>query len=128
MTCSYLNDNDRSFVSFIGVYSTQDHPFALVFKFMEHLNLRGYLRDNQDIGRLDLVRFNCHIDHFAVSYIWAPVIGNSPRFKVSSRRRHCPWKSQDCTFDPCTVTLIVGSHPSRLTSLWAAMDVFALQV
>jgi len=45
-------------VPFIGVYSTQDHPFALVFEFMEHLNLREYLRNNCEVGRLDSVRFS----------------------------------------------------------------------
>ena len=57
---SRLNGNDKSFVSFIAIYSTREHPFGLVFKFMDQLNLRGYLRKNQDIARLELVRF-CHL-------------------------------------------------------------------
>lgn len=58
LTCSRLYGNDKSFVSFIGVCSTREHPFALVFKFMDHLNLRVYLRDNQGVGRLELVCFH----------------------------------------------------------------------
>ena len=56
--CNRLNDNDKSFISFIAIYSTREHPFGLVFKFMDQLNLRGYLRKNQDIARLELVRFH----------------------------------------------------------------------
>lgn len=43
-------------VPFIGVYSTPDHPLALVFEFMDNLNLGEYLRNNHDIGKVDLVR------------------------------------------------------------------------
>lgn len=66
--CSRLNDNDKNFVSFIGVYSTQDHPFGLIFKFMDQLNLRGYLRKTQDIARLELVRFRRPICRFSLSH------------------------------------------------------------
>ena len=45
-------------VPFIGVYSAREHPFALVFWFMEHLNLRDYLKNHRDIGKLELVRFS----------------------------------------------------------------------
>ena len=53
---SHLNGTGRSFVPFIAVYSTPEHPFGLVFEFMEHLNLGDYLRNNPDIPRLELVR------------------------------------------------------------------------
>jgi len=65
---SRLSGNDKSFVSFIAIYSTQEHPFGLVFKFMDQLNLRGYLRKNQDIARLELVRFSCLICRFPLSH------------------------------------------------------------
>ena len=42
---------------FIGVYSTPKHPLALVFEFMDHLNLGEYLRNNEDIDRHELVHF-----------------------------------------------------------------------
>ena len=63
-TCSYLNDNGKSFVPFIGVYSTKEHPFALVFELMEHLNLSVYLRNNREVGRVDLVWFRRRIHLF----------------------------------------------------------------
>ena len=50
--------SNKHLVPFIGVYSTPEHPFALVFEFMEHLNLREYLRNNRDVGKLELVRFH----------------------------------------------------------------------
>jgi len=31
---------------------------------MDHLNLRGYLRNNRDIGRLELVRLHRHIPRY----------------------------------------------------------------
>ena len=44
-------------VPFIGVYSTPEHPFSLVFEFMKHLNLGEYLRNNRGVGKLELVCF-----------------------------------------------------------------------
>ena len=52
--CTRLSD--KYIVPFIGIYSTLEHPFALVFEFMEHRNLREYLRNNRDAGRVELVR------------------------------------------------------------------------
>lgn len=53
--CARLSD--LRVVPFIGVFSTREHPYALVFELMDHLNLRGYLKRNQDVGRLELVCF-----------------------------------------------------------------------
>jgi hypothetical protein len=66
--CNRLNDNDKSFASLIAIYSTREHPFGLVFKFMDQLNLRGYLRKNQDIFRLELVRFRRPTCRFRLSH------------------------------------------------------------
>lgn len=43
-------------VPVVGVYSTRKDLFALIFGFMEHLNLGEYLRNNRNAGRFDLVR------------------------------------------------------------------------
>ena len=56
MTCIRLTG--QHVVPFVGVYSTQEHPFALVFEFMKHLNLGEYLRNNCEVGRRELVRFS----------------------------------------------------------------------
>lgn len=47
-------------VPFIGVYSTPEHPLGLVFEYMEHDNIKEYLRSGKDIGRRELVRFDVH--------------------------------------------------------------------
>jgi len=65
---SRLNDNNEYFVPFIAIYSTREHPFGLVFKFMDHSNLRSYLRNNQDTDRLELVRFYYQICYFPSSH------------------------------------------------------------
>ncbi|KAF9646912.1 kinase-like protein [Thelephora ganbajun] len=54
LTCSHLNDGNKNFVPFIGVYSTFEHPFCLVFELMD-MNLREYLRNNRDVGRTELL-------------------------------------------------------------------------
>ena len=54
LACSRLKD--RNIVPFIGVYSAPKYPLALVFELMDNLNLREYLRDNEDAGRRELVR------------------------------------------------------------------------
>ena len=61
---SRLNDGEKNLVPFVAIYSTPKHPFGLVFKSTEHLNLGDYLRNNPDIPRLKLVRLspmNCRI-------------------------------------------------------------------
>ena len=55
--CSRLKG--QNIVPFIGVCSTPKHPSALVFDFMDNMNLREYLRNNRDVGRLELVGFLC---------------------------------------------------------------------
>ena len=81
-------------VPFIGVYSTQEHPLALVFEFMGHLNLREYLRNNHDVERRELVSSLFHLGpyrHLSVS-ISAP--GNGTRYQGYAQRRHRsrePW-------------------------------------
>ena len=56
LACTRLSN--KHVVPFIGVYSTPEHPLALVFEFMEHLNLGEYLRNNRDAGKLGLVRLS----------------------------------------------------------------------
>jgi hypothetical protein len=68
---SRLDDDDKSFVSFIGIYSTPEHPFGLVFRFMDQLNLGGYLRKNRDTGvGLELVKFCRPICRFQFSHLF----------------------------------------------------------
>ena len=54
-----VNDGDENFVPFIGVYSTPEFPFCLVFEFMGH-NLREYLVKNRGAEKLMLVNLDFH--------------------------------------------------------------------
>jgi serine/threonine protein kinase len=58
LACGYLVH--PNVVPFIGVYSTPEHPFGLVFEYMEDRNLKEYLRNNEDVRRHELVRFDRH--------------------------------------------------------------------
>ena len=43
-------------VPLVGVYSTEAHPFGLVYEYMSGLDLKQYLRNEPNVGRLNLVR------------------------------------------------------------------------
>jgi hypothetical protein len=42
-------------VPFEGVYSTDEHPFGLVYEYMGNFDLRQHLRNEPNVGRLELV-------------------------------------------------------------------------
>ena len=42
-------------VPIVGVYSTEAHPFGLVYEYMDGLDLRQFLRNKPNAGRLKLV-------------------------------------------------------------------------
>ena len=63
---AYIHLSHDCVVPFIGVYSTREHPLALVFEFMEHLNLGVYLTNNRDAEKLKLVRFPSSSETHAV--------------------------------------------------------------
>ena len=54
---AYSRFMGQNIVPFIEIYSTLEHPSALVFDFIDRMNLRGHLRNNKDVGRLELVGF-----------------------------------------------------------------------
>ena len=39
----------------VGVHSTEKRPFGLVYEHMDNLDLRQYLKNEPDVGRLELV-------------------------------------------------------------------------
>ena len=53
--CSILHRRDVNAVPFVGVYSTETHPFALVYEYMDGLDLEQYLRSESNAKRLELV-------------------------------------------------------------------------
>jgi len=57
LTVSHLRH--QNVVKFIGTYATPENSLALVFDFADNLDLRQYLENNGNAGRLALVRFRC---------------------------------------------------------------------
>ena len=54
-TSSFLRRRDVDIVPIVGVYSTEAHPFGLVYEYMDGLDLRQFLRNEPNAGRLKLV-------------------------------------------------------------------------
>ena len=52
---SLLHHRNVNVVPFLGVYSTETHPFALVYEHMDGLDLKQYLRNEPNAGKLKLV-------------------------------------------------------------------------
>ena len=50
-----LRHGDVGAVPLVGVYSTEKHPFGLVYEYMDNLDLRQYLKNEPNAGRLELV-------------------------------------------------------------------------
>ena len=58
--CDLLHHSDVGAVPFVGVYSTKEHPFGLVYEHMENLDLGQYLKNEPDVDRLKLVLVSIH--------------------------------------------------------------------
>ena len=52
---SLLHCGGVNMVPLMGVYSTEIHPFGLIYEYMEGLDLKHYLRNQLSVGRLELV-------------------------------------------------------------------------
>ena len=50
-----LHRGDVAVVALVGVYSTETHPFGLIYEHMEGLNLKQHLRNQSSVGKLRLV-------------------------------------------------------------------------
>ena len=62
--CSLLRHRNVKVVPFVGVYSTETHPFALVYEHMDGLDLKQYLGNEPSAGKLKLVLFPlCAFSH-----------------------------------------------------------------
>ena len=53
--CDLLRRGNVDAVPLVGVYSTEKHPFGLVHEHMDNLDLRQYLKNEPNVGRLELV-------------------------------------------------------------------------
>jgi len=52
---TFLRRRGVDVVPMVGVYSTEVHPFGLVYEYMDGLDLRQFLRNEPNAGRLKLV-------------------------------------------------------------------------
>ena len=52
---SLLHRGDVNVVSLVGVYSTETHPFGLIYEYMKGLDLKQHLRNQPSVGTLELV-------------------------------------------------------------------------
>ena len=53
--CSLLHHKDVNVVPFVGVFSAETHPFALIYEHMDGLDLKQYLRNEPNARKLKLV-------------------------------------------------------------------------
>lgn len=63
--CSLLRHGDVGVVSLVGVYSTEAHPFGLVYEYRDGLDLRQHLRNKPNAEGLKLVSVPMrHFPHY----------------------------------------------------------------
>lgn len=75
--CTLLHHGDVEVVPLVGVYSTETHPFCLVYEYMDGLDLRQHLRSEPNVGRLELVLI------FIPTHL---LFANHPTFFINSWR------------------------------------------
>lgn len=75
--CTLLHHEDVDVVPLVGVYSTEAHPFGLVYEYMHGLDLRHYMRNEPSAEKLKLVLSPLHFIPFRpanllmlLSYSW----------------------------------------------------------
>ena len=95
LVSSYLNDIDGdNFVPLLGIYSTPQHPFSIVFKSMDHGNLRDYLASNQDAPKVELVCSRVRMSAFRHPDVSKPALAGGSRPEDHAQPWHHPWKYQ----------------------------------
>ena len=53
--CVLLQNRGVNVVPFLGIFHTETHPFCIVYEYVSNLDLKQYLRNAPDAGRLKLV-------------------------------------------------------------------------
>jgi hypothetical protein len=56
-----LHRGDVEVVSLVGVYSTEAHPFGIVYECMDGLDLKQYSKHESKVARLKLVLVPSHL-------------------------------------------------------------------
>ena len=57
-------------VALVGVYSTEAHPFGLIYEYLDGLDLKQYLRNEPHVGGLKLVHIPYHVFHINHLTLW----------------------------------------------------------
>ena len=55
-----LLHKDVDVVPFVGVYSTEAHPFGLIYEYMDGLDLKQYLTNQPNVERVKVVLVPLH--------------------------------------------------------------------
>ena len=82
-------------VPFLGVYSAPGHPFALVYKMMENMDLGQYLAQHPNVSRVKLVSMGFTMPA-AIPRLnpCFTAVRNLTRIGIHARLRHHPWEHQ----------------------------------
>ena len=68
--CSLLHLKGAGVVPFVGTYSTEEHPFGLIYEYMDGLDLNQCLRSQSHVCRLKLV--HASLSQFFVNRLMLP--------------------------------------------------------
>jgi len=92
--CAYylLQHQGADVVPLVAVYSTEAHPFGLVYEYMDGLDVRQYLSNRPNVGRLKLVPtpIPAHSPYANVLTPLPTVDGNSSRLERYARPGNHP--------------------------------------
>ena len=68
--CNLLHHEGVGVVVLLGLYSTEAHPFGLIYEYMDGLDLKQYLKNEPYVGRLKLVHVSSHA--FSIAHLMLP--------------------------------------------------------
>ena len=58
--CNLLHRRDIGAVAFVAAYSTESHPFGIIYEYMDGLDLQQFSKHEPYAGRLKLVHLPLH--------------------------------------------------------------------
>ena len=100
-THGLLHHGDVEVAPLVGVYSTEAHPFGLVYEYMSNLDLTQYLRNGSNVEKLKLVLisipFICYrSDPLSFPLHFLPTVdGSSSGLEAHARPGRRPRKPPD---------------------------------
>ena len=92
--CGLLHHEDVDVVPFVGVFSTEAHPFCLVYERMS-LDLRQHLGNEQNVGGLKLVPIPLYALGVSLLTFLTTAEGYCSKFEVLAQSRYYPRRFQD---------------------------------